>query len=49
MSNMDAPFGGLSAHENDVWARFWAMQMQLPTSLDAQLKRDAATVSYTHL
>lgn len=46
MSNLDAPFGGLSAHENDVWARFWAMQMQLPTSLDAQLKRDAGVTYF---
>lgn len=31
----------LSVHEADAWARMWACHMQLPSNLDARLKRDA--------
>ncbi|KAA8737324.1 MarR family transcriptional regulator [Corynebacterium tuscaniense] len=46
MSNMNAQLGGLSAHEADVWSRFWTVQMQLPAFLDAQLKRDAGVAYF---
>lgn len=46
MSNMNAQLGSLSVPESDVWFRFWAVQMQLPAILDAQLKRDAGVAYF---
>lgn len=43
---MEAHIGGLSAHETDAWSRLWNMQMQLPASLDSQLKRDAGVTYF---
>lgn len=43
MNNRDAR---LSAAESTAWARMWACHMQIPGTLDAQLKRDAGVTYF---
>nr|VDG63969.1 multiple antibiotic resistance operon transcription repressor MarR [Streptococcus thermophilus] len=47
MGNTDANLNTrLSAHEAETWTRVWACHMKLPSTLDAQLKRDAGVTYF---